>query len=84
LLDQFGDLLSSGLPKDHGIVMKVRRDGQAWYAWRRTVSGWVFAIGAVGAPPDEWLYDGSRPPVGYPSTRAGWDHFTPAQRANNW
>lgn len=34
-----------GLPEDHGIVMNVAVDGQSWYAYRETVSGWYFAIG---------------------------------------
>jgi hypothetical protein len=51
-----------GLPPDPGITMKVAKNGKAWYAWRRTVSGWCFAIGAAGPPPDRWEYDGPEPP----------------------
>jgi hypothetical protein len=54
LLEALGDDFFSGygLPPDPGITMKVSKDGQAWYAWRRTVTGWCFAIGAAGPPPD--------------------------------
>ena len=45
------DFTRHGLPKDHGITIRVSKDGQAWYAWRRTVTGWCFAIGAAGPPP---------------------------------
>jgi hypothetical protein len=79
-----GDFTLHGLPKEHGIVMKVRRDGQAWYAWRRTISGWVFAVGAATKPPDQWLYDGANPPTRYPGTDASWDHLAPGQASVNW
>jgi hypothetical protein len=26
--------------------MEVRNDGRAWYAWRRTITGWALGIGA--------------------------------------
>ena len=49
LLNVLGDgFTRCGLPKDHGIAVRVAKDGQAWYAWRRTVTGWCFAIGAAG------------------------------------
>jgi hypothetical protein len=41
-------VLAQRLPAERGIVMKVCTDGRAWYAWRRTVSGWVFAVGGKG------------------------------------
>ncbi len=84
LLERLEDFSSRGLPKEHGIVMEVRSDGQAWYAWRRTVSGWVFAIGAGAKPPDQWFYDGADPPTGFPGSTEGWDHFVPADGAKNW
>lgn len=49
-----GDFTRQGLPKESGITLRVSADGQAWYAWRRTVTGWCFAIGAAGPPPDQW------------------------------
>jgi len=42
LLDDF---TCQGLPDEHGITMRVRKDEQAWYAWRRTLSGHVLGIG---------------------------------------
>jgi hypothetical protein len=84
LLNILGDLSSHGVPGNHGIEMRVRDDGQAWYAWRRTVSGWVFAIGAASRPSDQWLYDGPEPPTSFPSSDAGWDHFAPTAAAINW
>jgi len=84
LLERLGGFTSRGLPEEHGIVMEVRSDGQAWYAWRRTVSGWVFAFGAGAKPPDQWLYDGPDPPTGFPGSAEGWDHFAPAGGATNW
>ena len=58
---------------DSPIVSKVRKDGQAWYAYRRTPSGHVFGMGADGPPPSQWFYDGTTPPDGYPRQRGrGW------------
>ncbi|OWY62443.1 hypothetical protein B7486_58400, partial [cyanobacterium TDX16] len=64
ILDVVGDLSRQGLSGDGGIEVRVSPDGNSWYAWRRTVSGWVFAIGAAGPPPDQWEYDGPQPPSG--------------------
>ena len=61
-----------GLPEEHGIHLNVSDDGQAWWAWRRTVTGWCFAIGANDAPPDQWLYDGADPPNGFPGEDPAW------------
>ena len=45
------------------------RDDQAW---RRTIAGWCFAIGAAGPPPDQWLDDGPNPPRGFPGEDPEW------------
>lgn len=64
------------LPDDHGIQMRVAQDGQRWFAWRRTVTGWCFGIGAADKPPDQWLYDGAKPPSGFPGNDRVWgDQF---------
>jgi hypothetical protein len=65
-------VFARGLPEEHGIVMKVRKDGQAWYAWRRTITGWVLAVGAKGPPPNQWFYGGPEPPKAYPGADPGW------------
>ncbi len=72
-----------GLPEDHGVVMVVARDGQAWYAYRRTVSGWCFAIGARGSPPDERCYDGSEPPSTFPN-EGSWSRFGVQEFSTQW
>lgn len=61
-----------GLPDDHGIIMELTPDGQSWWAYRRTVTGWCFAIGASMEPPDEWRVDGAEPPTGPPGLGEGW------------
>lgn len=61
-----------GLPREHGIRLHVTNDGNSWYAWRRTVSGWCFAIGAAIPPPDQWQYDGPVPPKGFPGRHPSW------------
>lgn len=62
----------AGLPDEHGIHLMVADDGQSWWAWRRTVTGWCFAIGAANPPPDEWLYDGPDLPTGPPGEDSSW------------
>lgn len=82
---KLADVMSAftrGLPDDHGIHMHVRKDGRAWYAWRRAVTGWVFAIGASGPPPDQRFYDGPEPPDGYPGSDPAWSK--PHERGPNW
>jgi hypothetical protein len=65
-------LQRDGLPDEHGINLTVAADGQSWWAWRRTVTGWCFAIGAADPPPDQWLYDGPDPPTGPPGEDSSW------------
>jgi hypothetical protein len=80
LLTMLGDFVRQGIPEDHGIAMKVRKDGQSWYAYRTTPAGHVFAIGANAAPPSQWFYDGVHPPSGFPSTKSGWSSFMDPER----
>lgn len=78
------DPSSYGLPADHGVQMNVREDGQAWYAWRRTPSGWCLGIGAAGPPPDQWLGDGPQPPRGFPGRDPWWGSGPFGVDAANW
>ena len=66
------DLTRSGLPEESGITLRVSEDGQSWYAWRRTVTGWCFAIGAAGPPPNQWEFDGLEPPTTCPGQDPAW------------
>ncbi len=85
LLDMIVDFALHGLPSDSGITMDVSEDGQAWYVWRRTVTGWCFAIGATGPPPDQWEYDGPEPPSGFPGTDHHWGQSAFSDEVNpNW
>lgn len=74
-----------GLPKEHGIVMRVEDGGRSWYAWRRTVGGWVLALGAREGDFAEWLYDGPEPPSSFPHESDEWGR-TLFQRlsSTNW
>lgn len=65
-------LKSDGLPAEHGIELRVSEDGQSWWALRRTITGWCFAIGATEPPPDQWLFDGPEPPSGLPGDDPAW------------
>ena len=79
------DFTRHGLPRESDITLQVAQDGQSWYAWRRTVTGWYFAIGAAGPPPDQWRYDGAEPPRGFPGQDASWgDGPFVGQVSRNW
>lgn len=79
------DFTRRGLPKESGITLHVAKDGQSWYAWRRTVTGWYFAIGAAGPPPNRWEYDGPRPPNGFPGQDSVWGSEPFSDQAKrNW
>lgn len=79
------DFTGHGLPRESGITLHVAQDGQSWYAWRRTVTGWCFAIGAAGPPPDQWRYDGPEPPGGFPGQDTSWgDGPFEDQVSRNW
>lgn len=73
LIKRFSDdFTSQGLSIPSGIKMKVAKRGQSWFAWRKTPSGHVFAIGASGPPPSQWKYDGGRPPSSFPGKNQAW------------
>lgn len=72
LMDAVSNLLTSKELPDPDIVMTVKKNGRAWYAWRRTVGGWSLGVGAKGPPPDRWSYEGEEPPSGFPKKAEGW------------
>ncbi len=79
------DFTRHGLPRDHGIAVRVAKDGQAWYAWRRTITGWCFAIGSAGPPPDQWEFDGPEAPSGFPGKASEWGSGPFSDEVNrNW
>lgn len=79
------DFAQRKLLEEHGIQQRISKDGKKWYAWRRTVTGWVFAIGASGAPPNQWQYDGPEAPTGFPSEDLIWgSHPFELDRCRNW
>ncbi len=67
LLDVLSGSQQFDFESDEPVHQMVRKDGQAWYAYRRTPSGHVFGIGADGRPPSQWFYDAPSPPSGFPS-----------------
>jgi len=72
LLEVLGDFERQGLLGDHGITMRVSENGQRWYAWRRTITGHAFAIGASEGTPSQWLYEGDEPPCDFPGQGPEW------------
>lgn len=74
-----------GLPENHGIVMKVRKDKQAWRAWRRTKGGWYFGVGGTKKLEDEWQYFGPNPPTEFPSVNSlTWVNATSTTSLLEW
>ena len=79
------DFTREGLPQESGITMHVDRDKQSWYAWRRTITGWCFAIGTCSPPPEVWEFDGPEPPNGFPGKDPAWGNEPFADQVNpNW
>lgn len=68
-----GGLVSKTFPESE-IVMTIGPRARSWFAWRRTISGWVFGIGAAGAPPDVWTWEGPEPPDRAPGPGTAWTH----------
>lgn len=74
-----------GLTGDLGVVAKVSKNKSAWYAWRQTVSGWVFAVGGSQDIDLQWRYDGLAPPSPYPGRVKGeWATNIADETALNW
>ncbi|MFM9877454.1 MAG: hypothetical protein ACKVOG_06360 [Rhodoglobus sp.] len=69
------------LPNPLDIDLRIQTDGQAWYAWRKTVGGWVFAIGQSN-PKDDWRFDGPEPPTTYPGIGERWGEAGGSNTAN--
>jgi hypothetical protein len=86
LIERFrDDFTAQGIPAPSCITIVVSDDGERWYAWRKTPSGHCFAIGASEHPPDKWIYDGPRPPDGFPGLAAEWgDRPFSEEKAPNW
>jgi hypothetical protein len=59
---------------ENEIVMTMGPRARSWWAWRRTPSGWVLAIGAAGGPPDKWTWEGEDPPPRGPGPGSDWTH----------
>lgn len=85
LLDLLGDMTKKGLPADHGIQLVVRKDRQAWHAWRQTPGGWYFGVGGTANLEYQWQYDGPAPPSGFPSAKSpGWVNATFGSSSPEW
>lgn len=80
LLEVLRDSRQFEFETDEPIVSKVRKDRQAWFAYRATPSGHVFGIGASGPPPSQWFYDAPSPPSGFPSEAS--ENWTDGLRGN--
>jgi len=74
---------STTLPAAPPIQLSVSADGQQWYAWRRTITGWCFAIAASGTPADEVRLDGRDPPTGFLDSDESWASQSP-EGSVNW
>lgn len=85
LLDFLTDAEKKGLPQIHSIQIVVRKDKQAWYAWRQTVNGYYFGVGGNKEIDAEWQYDAEKPPTGFPSTKSPeWVNTTVKEFSPEW
>ncbi len=71
LMTLVGGLLSKTFPENE-FTMTIGRTGKTWFAWRRTVTGWVIGVGAAGPPPDRWSWEGREPPTEPPRPGSDW------------
>ena len=72
------------LPDEHGVEMSVSPDGQRWYAWRRTISGWVLGAGGTKDIDERWVYEGPKPPRSYPNRSTEWTTTDDLFSAPDW
>lgn len=74
-----------GLPNPTGIQLRVRGDGQAWYAWRKTVGGCYLAVGGSSDVDRYWCYSDTSAPASFPADGAsGWVDQNREQRNEDW
>lgn len=74
-----------GLPDEHGVAMVVARDKQRWYAWRRTVTGWVLGVGGSKDIDLEWRFEGAEPPSSFPSVKnSEWATTAELEKLPDW
>lgn len=67
------------------IEVKLSKNKQSWYAWRRTPSGWVFAVGGSKNIDIHWRYDGPEPPKSFPGrVKDEWSTEPGSGNASNW
>ncbi|MBK8233504.1 MAG: hypothetical protein IPK72_23735 [Candidatus Eisenbacteria bacterium] len=80
-----GSSAFSDLPEPNGLEIEVSEDGQVWYAWRRAIPGWCFAIGGSRGRAETWRMDSAQPPSGFPGLHGCWGN-SPGQfdAAPNW
>lgn len=70
---------------DPSVEMKVRKDKQAWYAWRRTIGGWYFGVGGTSDLDSQWQFDGPEPPRTFPSSlNEDWTNATKSESSLEW
>jgi hypothetical protein len=73
------------LPKDHGIEIVLAKNARAWYAWRKTSGGYVFATGGSKDVDAKWRYDGTETPACFPhSGIEGWINTTLSDKSAEW
>lgn len=68
------------LPDDHGLNVEVSDSGKSYRAWRRTPSGWCFAIGRSGKASFTHYCDGPEPPTTFPTNAPPWSDT----ETSNW
>jgi hypothetical protein len=70
------------LPDSSGLVVDTSPDGQQFWAWGLTPTGFCFGIAGRDGAHDKWFFAGPRPPEGGLDSGADWRHTAndPAHR----
>lgn len=66
------------------LRVSVADDGQGYFAWLETPSGWVFGIGGAEGDCPHFEYDDSEVPIGGPGTDTDWRHAGSELSPPNW
>jgi hypothetical protein len=72
------------LPDSSGLVVDTSVDGQQFWAWGVTPTGFCFGIAGRDGAHDKWFYAGPNPPEGGLDSGADWRHTATDPAHREW
>ena len=75
---------SSNLLGAHEFELRTSDDGQKYWAWVVTPTGFVFGMAGRGGDRPVWQYQGDEPPVGGIDSEADWRHVARDPAPSEW